>query len=178
MFKLLSPINCEKVWGIPDYWFAQVFMTQRLRSWLATADPNLAAQGGMLPGIFTGTSTEMGKHLGWMSPHTRYQSDWRYEQNTENVAVGRLKLSIRSFYYLIGWLRFWWPFPNSFWQGSAQNVMDQMHIWTFSPVFGNNLNGASQTIQFTKKLRRSVAALSRLQFMGMKDEDWLKFHYW
>ena len=32
--------------------------------------------------------------------------------------------------------------------------MDQMHIWTFSPVFGNDLNGASQTIQFTKKTQK------------------------
>lgn len=157
-------------------------MTRRLRSWLATADPNLAAQGGMLPGIFRDFHRYVhrdGKTFG--VDVSSYKIPVRLKIRTEHGKRRRREIEIEHPIILLShWMAsLLVTFPKFFLAGICpERDGPDAYMDIFSRFWERFEWSQPDHPVYQKKLRRSVAALSRLQFMGMKDEDWLKFHYW
>lgn len=134
-------------------------MIMQSTSWLDTRDPRLVELARMLPGIFIGTSIEMGKRLGWQSLNLRFQSAGRSELLRANDVDERSQLSILSFYYRGGCKQSFHPIPSSFWVDIAQSLMVDDYRAMFSrfwerfrpghpghPVYQKSVEQRSSTI--------------------------------
>lgn len=132
-------------------------MIMQSTSWLDTRDPRLVELARMLPGIFIGTSIEMGKRLGWQSLNLRFQSAGRSELLRANDVDERSQLSILSFYYRGGCKQSFHPIPSSFWVDIAQSLMGWMTTGQCSAAFGSVSDQVTLTIQFTRSLWSSEA---------------------